>query len=289
MKAAVAPIEVDVEERRAGVDGAACRVAQPLARVAGVGRDADDEPRRGGVVEPAGPGDVLGKRHGALLAAAAQPVRGEAGAVQAVHHVGAVGEGADVAEDAGAVLAPGAGDQDMLDVGALGAREQRRFVQFVEQSQRQQQQPGADVQFRFPQVVDVGEFDRRAAGLAGRGVLELEPRVEHPAFVELVADVDDAAQEVDDVAEADRRAAFPLAGVALEQHLAVAADGETLFDPVDLGGRGAQAVHALAGNGPGRLAECRRAGQQQGRQRGDCRFQLALHERRPASGAGSGA
>ena len=248
-EAPVTPVEVEVEDLGAGVDRGACRVQESLAGVPDVGGDADDQPGRRGVVQSPGPGEVLRLRPGALLAAAAKAVGAEAGALQAVDDVAPVGEGTHVAEDAGPVLAPGTGDQDLLHVGALRAREERGLVQFVEPAHGKQQDSRTEVQLRLPQVVDVRELDGGAAGLRCRGVLELDLRVEHPPVVELVADVDDGAQEVDRVAEAGRFAALALAGVALEHHLAVAADRQAFLHAVDLRGGDAHAVEAFIGFG----------------------------------------
>ena len=160
---AVAPVEVEVEDLGARVDRPAGGVKETLAGVPDVGRDADDQPGRRRVVEPSGPGEVLGLSLRALLPSAAEAVGREAGALQAVDDVAPVGEGAHVTEDAGAVLAPRTRDEDLLHVGTLGAREECRLVQFVEPAHREQQDSGAEVQLRLPQVVDVRELDRGAA------------------------------------------------------------------------------------------------------------------------------
>jgi hypothetical protein len=69
-------------------------------------------------------------------------------------------------------------------------------------------------------------------------VLELDLRVEQEAVVELVAEVDDAAQEVELVGA-------PFRG--LVEHLAVAADRQPVAGAVDLRGRRPEAVLALVG------------------------------------------
>ena len=76
--------------------------------------------------------------------------------------------------------------------------------------------------------------------LSVRGVLELDLRVEHDPVVELVADVEDEADEVELVA-----GAVAVLGDGLEVRLAVAADREPALHAVDLRGRRAEAVVAL--------------------------------------------
>ena len=92
-------------------------------------------------------------------------------------------------------------------------------------------------------MVEGGELDRGRARLAGRGVLELDLRVEDPVLIKLVADVEDRPQEVGLV-----RAV----GVLVEDRLAVASDREALVDAEDAarsGGEAQAAREVLVGDG----------------------------------------
>jgi hypothetical protein len=120
----------------------------------------------------------------------------------------------------------------------------------VDEAHGNQDQTGAEVGLRPPEVVEVGELQ---ADLMA-GVLVLDLRVEQPVVVELVAEVEDRPQQVERIAAAGRGAIVPLVLHILVDQLAVAADRQPPLRAVDLGRRRPEAVGAGVGLG-GRLAD----------------------------------
>ncbi len=123
--------------------------------------------------------------------------------------------------------------------------EHRWLVELVHEPHRNEQEAGAEAELRPPLIVDVGELDRHLAALPGRAVLELDLRVEEPAVVPAIAEVEHGPEPVELVGPSGEDIAVGLRIGVLVEHLAVAADRDPLLGAVDLGGRRAESVVAL--------------------------------------------
>ena len=78
LQPAPAPLQVSLDDAGSHVEGLPVDALDALAGVAEVTGQADEQPGRAVVVQPADPGEILGLGLGALLPAAAQPLGGEA-------------------------------------------------------------------------------------------------------------------------------------------------------------------------------------------------------------------
>ena len=113
-------------------------------------------------------------------------------------------------------------------------------MELVEESHGEQQPAGAEARLWPPQILDGGEFHFRSDA-----VLVLDLRVEEPLVVELVAEIDNGAQQVDFGGSRGSE--------VLVDHFAVATDRQAALRVVDLGSRRPEAV--LSGRGLRRLAD----------------------------------
>jgi len=165
----------------------------------------------------------------------------ESGAVEAGYHVGAPLDGSLLAEKAEPVLGPGGGQDLRLHLVALGAVEDRRLVELVEEADRQQDLTGTEPDVLPGPELEIGELHRNLAALLGalaaRRVLELDLRIEQDLVAELVAQVGDVAQQVDARHQAGRSPVLLRRAGMVVGHLPVATDRNTLSLPVDLRGR----------------------------------------------------
>ena len=126
-------------------------------------------------------------------------------------------------QDAGAVLAPGRGQNALLGIRPLGAEKHGWLVEFVDQTERQQQHAAANRQVIVDQVIEVGELDPDFVGM-----LDLDLGVEQELVVEAIAGIEDRPQEIQARRRRAARARLVLAVEVLEQHLAVAGERDAL-------------------------------------------------------------
>src|SRR6185437_6957194 len=113
-------------------------------------------------------------------------------------------------------FAPGAGNDQGLDEVALYAVEIRRLMVLVEQSERHQEQPRAQAETVAELPVEVELLDLEFTRVIGgcHGMLHLVLGVEFRAVIEVIADPEHGAREI------DLRAAR-IAGGAVVVHLAI--------------------------------------------------------------------
>ncbi len=157
---------------------------------------------------------------------------GEAVRVEAAGQIDLVREPLrDLAEGAEPGLAPGRGNHQRVDVGPVDTVEGRRLVIHVDDPDRHDDEAGAQVEVPREETVEVGLLDLELPLVVRRrdGVLDLQLRIETDPLVEVVADEQNQAAQIDDRRPDGRR---------VQRQLAVAADG----------GRGCPTSAAAAGS-----------------------------------------
>ncbi len=84
----------------------------------------------------------------------------ESGRIESGHDIGPILERTDASVESESVLAPSGRNDALLDGGTLRAREGGRLVGLVDEPDRDQHHPGAEIRFRPQQPVQVSELQR---------------------------------------------------------------------------------------------------------------------------------
>src|SRR5207237_675861 len=161
---------------------AAYRRSQGVPGRRGVGGEAEDRAEERLVVQSSDAAEVsrVGKLR--LLVSVAQRRPGaEPVGVEAGHSVELVAKPlGELAEDADAGFAPGAGNDELVDVRAIDAVEARRLVVDVDDADGHEDEPAAQVDLLAQEAVEIGLLDLDLALVGGRadGVLDFDFRVE---------------------------------------------------------------------------------------------------------------
>jgi hypothetical protein len=210
-----------------GRDACAAGVEKRAVRphVAAVSRQAGDRAQPGLDLDAAHERAVAHRRQHAGGSPAHDAVGTQVGRVEAGHQVQlGVPDVVEATDQPHAQLAPGRGDDRLIERRTIDAEEDGRFVPAIDDPHGHEDEAGAQLEIRSQQrCVDVGLLDLgdALAGGAGDGVLPFEldvgPDGVGPVVTDQQHDATDVGASVEIVAEADAR--------ELQIQLAVAADG----------------------------------------------------------------
>ena len=163
---------------------------------------AGPEPGHAHILDPTGGGRVPDVRLCPLLPSATKPLVGaEASRIERRHHIGPVPETTPhLTVHAGTRLEPGTRHDDGVDERPLDAVIHRRLVPLIDDADRHQEHPGAEVQLAGDEKVDVGLFELELPCLfepLDKGMLQLELGDEPDPVREAVREQQDEPMKIE--------------------------------------------------------------------------------------------